>query len=102
MQNQNQNQKQNQSNSQQHKKSIWTPVVHFAAHTFVGSLLFVIVGAPAVGLSMLVHALEAAHLDGFTLEVLAFLEYAILLADAGLFLTYLVVTAIKSVKEMWK
>ena len=70
MQNQNQNQKQTQNNSQQHKKSIWTPVVHFAAHTFVGSLLFVIVGAPAVGLSMLVHALEAAHLDGFTVEVL--------------------------------
>ena len=37
-----------------------------------------------------------------TFEVLAFLEHAILLADAGLFLTYLVVTAIKSVKEMWK
>jgi hypothetical protein len=102
MQNQNQNQKQTKNHSQQQKKSIWTPVVHFAAHTFVGSLLFVIVGAPAVGLSMLVHALEAAHLDGFTVEVLAFLEHAILLADAGLFMTYLVVTAIKSVKEMWK
>lgn len=102
MQNQNQNQKQIQDLGQQHKKSIWTPVVHFAAHTLIGSLLFVIVGAPAVGLSMLVHALETAHLDGFTVEVLAFLEHAILLADAGLFLTYLVVTAIKSVKEMWK
>lgn len=86
----------------QNQKSIWTPVVHFAAHTFVGSVLFLIVGLPAVGLSLLVHALEAAHLDGFTVQVLSFLEHAILLADAGLFMTYLVVTAIKSVKEMWK
>ena len=65
-------------------------------------MLFLIVGAPAVGLSMLVHALEAAHVDGFTVLVLSFLEHAILLADAGLFLTYLVVTAIKSVKEIWR
>ena len=84
------------------KNRLWTPVVHFGAHTLIGSVLFLIVGAPAVGLSMLVHALEAAHVDGFTVLVLSFLEHAILLADAGLFLTYLVVTAIKSVKEIWR
>ena len=72
MQNQNQNQEQDQnhSHSQQHKNSIWTPVVHFAAHTLIGSLLFVIVGAPAVGLSFQVHAIEKAQLDWFTVEVL--------------------------------
>ena len=84
------------------KNPLWTPVVHFGAHTLIGSVLFLIVGAPAVGLSMLVHALESAHVDGFTVLVLSFLEHAILLADAGLFLTYLVVTAIKSVKEIWR
>lgn len=83
-------------------KNFWTPIVHFAGHTFIGSVLFLIIGAPAVGLSLLVHALEAAHLDGFTIQVLGFLEHAILVADAGLFITYLVVTAFKSVKEMWK
>ncbi len=83
-------------------KSFWTPIVHFAGHTFIGSVLFLIIGAPAVGLSLLVHALEAAHIDGFTIVVLSFLERAILVADAGLFIIYLVVTAIKSVKEMWK
>ncbi len=83
-------------------KSFWTPIVHFAGHTFIGSVLFLIIGAPAVGLSLLVHAREAAHIDGFTIGVLSFLERAILVADAGLFIIYLVVTAIKSVKEMWK
>ncbi len=83
-------------------KSFWTPIVHFAGHTFIGSVLFLIIGAPAVGLSLLVHALEAAHIDGFTIVVLSFLERAILVADAGLFIIYLVVTAIKSVKERWK
>ena len=35
----------------QQKQKIWTPIVHFAAHTFVGSIIFLIVGLPAVGLS---------------------------------------------------
>ncbi|WP_126448011.1 hypothetical protein [Sulfuricystis multivorans] len=84
------------------QKSFWTPIVQFAGHTFIGSVLFLIIGAPAVGLSLLVHALGAAQIDGFTIVVLSFLERAILVADAGLFIIYLVVTAFKSVKEMWK
>ena len=35
----------------QQKQKIWTPIVHFAAHTFVGSIIFLIVGLAAVGLS---------------------------------------------------
>ena len=83
-----------------HNKKVLAPIVHFAAHVTVGSLLFLVIAAPAVGLSLLVHTLEAVHLDSFTVLVL-FLERAILVADAMLFITYLVVTAIKSVKEMW-
>lgn len=84
-----------------HNKKILAPIVHFAAHVTVGSLLFLVIAAPAVGLSLLVHSLEAVNLDSFTVLVLKFLERAILVADAMLFITYLVVTAIKSVKEMW-
>ena len=90
----------NKNNEKQ--QNLWTPLVHFGGHTLIGSVLFLIVGAPAVGLSLLVHALESANIDGFTVMVLTFLEHAILVADAGLFMTYLVVTAIKSVKELWK
>lgn len=97
--NQKQNQKQNQ---EQHSKSIWTPVVHFAGHAIVGTILFLIVALPAVLLSLVVHGLEAAHIDGFTVEVLKFLDHAILIADAGLFVAFLVITFIKALREMWK
>ncbi len=97
-----QQQQQPQQQQPQYKKSIWTPIVHFAGHTAVGTALFFVVGIPAVLLSFLVHALEAAHVDGFTVEVLKFLEHAILVADAGLFIIFLVITFIKSVKEMLK
>lgn len=39
-----------------HNKKVWAPIVHFAAHVTVGSLLFLVIAAPAVGLSLLVHA----------------------------------------------
>lgn len=84
------------------KNSLWANIVHFAAHTFTGSVLFLIVGAPAVGLSMLIDLLGAAKLDGFTIAVLTLLEHAILLVDAALFATYLGLAALKSVKEMRK
>ncbi|MCK6391660.1 MAG: hypothetical protein L6Q40_11690 [Azonexus sp.] len=82
------------------KKSWMTPVIHFAAHVVVGTALFVIIGAPAVGLSFLVKALVAAGVDAYTVAVLSFLEHAILTLDAILFMTYLVVTAWRSLKEM--
>lgn len=82
------------------EKSLWAPIAHFAGHTLVGTALFVIIGAPAVGLSFLVKALAAAQVDGFTVSVLSFLEHAILVLDAALFLVYLGITAYRSVKEM--
>lgn len=88
--------------NQQKQNQWWMPVVHFAAHTLVGSVLFLIVAAPAVGLSLLVHALANVSVDGFTILVLKFLEHAILCADSLLFAAYMVVTGAKSVKELWK
>ena len=80
----------------QQKQKIWTPIVHFAAHTFVGSIIFLIVGLPAVGLSILVHMLGDAGIDTFTVLVLTLLERVILVADAVLFVVYLSVTALTS------
>ena len=82
------------------KKSLWTPIVHFAGHAFIGTTLFLIVGFPAVALNLLVKFLVSVGIDGFTVAVLEFLEHAILLVDAVLFLVFLGVTAYKSVKEM--
>ena len=85
----------------QQKQKIWTPIVHFAAHTFVGSIIFLIVGLAAVGLSILVHMLADWGVDIFTVFVLTLLERVILVADAVLFVIYLSVTAIKTVKEFF-
>ena len=48
-----------------HNKKILAPIVHFAAHVTVGSLLFLVIAAPAVGLSLLVHSLEAVRRSRF-------------------------------------
>ena len=84
------------------EKTVVGFVAHFAGHVVVGTVLFVIVGAPAVGLSLLVRLLEGFGIDGFTVSVLVFLEHAILVADASLFLIYLAATAYSFIKEMWK
>lgn len=80
---------------------LWAPVVHFAGHAVVGTALFLLIAAPAVGLHLLTGFLDAHHLtDGFTHGVLEALEKVLLALDATLFLVFLVVTAIRSIREM--
>ena len=83
-----------------HVKPWYAPVVHFAAHTLVGTGIFLIIGAPAVFLGWLVHKLREYHVTEFTLLVLQFLEHAILVVDALLFLIYLGFTAWSAIREM--
>jgi hypothetical protein len=83
-----------------HSKPWYAPLVHFTAHTFVGSAIFLIILCPAVFLGWLVHKLEQFHVSEFTVTVLLFLEHSILVVDALLFLAYLVVTSISAIKEM--
>lgn len=77
----------------------WTPVAHFAGHAMIGCLIFVIIAAPAVALSHLVHVLDE-HVDGFVGLVFMFLERIILIVDAVLFVVYLAVAGFKFIKEM--
>lgn len=84
------------------RKIVGSFLAHFSGHVAIGVILFVVVGAPAVGLSLLVRFLEGYGIDGFTVSVLVFLEHAILVADASLFLIYLAATAYSFIKEMWK
>lgn len=79
-----------------------TPILHFGAHTFVGSMIFCIIAVPAIGLSFLVHYLEGLQVPAFTLSVLTFLEHVLLIVDATLFVVYIVITAYKAFKEMFK
>jgi hypothetical protein len=79
----------------------WKPIVHFAAHVLSGSILFIIIGAPAVGLSLLVSFLKA-YVSAFTINVLEFLEHFILICDVFLFIVYLVTVTYKDIKEWYK
>lgn len=80
----------------------WAPIVHFAAHTFVGTVCFLIIALPAVGLSLFVKLFSGAGVSEFTVSVLTFTEHAILLIDAVLFVTYIGATAFKAGKEMFR
>lgn len=77
----------------------WAPIVHFAGHTVGGSIIFIIIAMPAIGLSLLVEFLGENGIPQFTITVLTILEHTILVIDAVLFVIYLVVTAIKAGRE---
>lgn len=83
-----------------HSKAWYAPLVHFMAHTFVGSAIFLIILIPAVFLGWLVHKLQEYHVTEFTVMVLQFLEHSILVVDALLFLIYLGFTSWSAIKEM--
>jgi hypothetical protein len=83
-------------------KPWWTPIIHFAAHTVVGTTIFVIIGLPAVGLSIGIQWLERLGVPPFPLAVLDFVEEALCVIDAGLFLLYVILTSYHALKEFWK
>ncbi|MDI2144930.1 hypothetical protein KBJ94_23050 [Pseudomonas sp. ITA] len=86
--------------SSPHQKTWYAPLVHFLAHTVVGSGIFIIIATPSVFLGWLVHKLREYHVAEFTLSVLTFLEHAILVVDALTFLSFLGFTSWAAVKEM--
>ncbi|TCV51586.1 MULTISPECIES: hypothetical protein [Pseudomonas] len=81
------------------KKPWWNPIAHFAAHCFVGFIIFIIIGLPAVALSFLVHKLETLGVNPLTIGVLTFLETALTIADAILFLIFLSLGIFRALKE---
>lgn len=83
-----------------HSKSWYAPLVHFTAHTFVGTSIFVIILVPAVFLGWLVHKLQQYHVSEFTITVLQFLEHSILVVDSLLFLAYMAITSYSAIREM--
>jgi hypothetical protein len=77
----------------------WAPIAHFAAHTTVGTAIFVIIGIPAVALSFGVDWLGAHGFPPFPVMVLHFVEEALCVVDACLFLVYILVTSYHAFRE---
>lgn len=86
--------------SKTHVKKPWySPVAHFAASAVVGTAIFLIIGSVAVLLSFLIHWLEGLGVPPFTLAVLEFLEGALTITDAILFIVFLAVSLFRAIKE---
>lgn len=75
---------------------------HFAGHAIVGSLVFVIIALPAFGLGQLVKWLALNGTSTYILNVLTFLEYAIVTIDAVAFLWHLLYSTYNAFKESMK
>ncbi len=82
------------------KRPWWVPISHLAGHTVIGSLLFCVLAAPAVGLSFLVAHLRSMGVSPFTLTILTALEHLILVTDAFLLVVYIAVTAMRTTREL--
>lgn len=82
------------------KRHWWTPLLNFLVHAFVGTVIFIIIGTPAVGLSLLVHQLAAYHVPTFTITVLTFLEEALLLIDAIAVMMYVIVSTYRELRDL--
>jgi predicted membrane channel-forming protein YqfA (hemolysin III family) len=95
----NKNKNDNNHKSGDHKKW-YTPILNFATHALVGTLIFLIVALPAIGLEHLVHMAEGWGTSAFVVSVMVFLERAILVLDAGAVLLYILVSTYKEIKEM--
>jgi len=80
-------------------KPWWAPIAHFAAHTLVGTAIFIIIGLPAVGLSLGIEWLARLGVPAFPLSVLSLLEESLCVIDAGLFLVYIILTSYHAFKE---
>ncbi|WP_060515401.1 MULTISPECIES: hypothetical protein [Pseudomonas] len=85
--------------SKTHKKPWWNPIAHFAAHGFVGTVIFFIIMVPAVLLNHLVHYLADFGISKFTLDILTLLEQALVLADASLFFIFICIGAYRAIRE---
>lgn len=81
------------------KKPWWSPIAHFGAHGFVGTIIFLIIMVPAVLLNHLVQYLAKFGISDFTLLILGLLEHAIVLVDAGLFFVFICIGAARAIKE---
>jgi hypothetical protein len=77
------------------------PIFEFLNHTAVGTIIFMIIAIPAIALSILVDYLKLIQVQAFTIQVLALLEHAILMIDAAFFISYFLISSIKTLKGIY-
>lgn len=78
----------------------WHAPVEFLVHVFVGTLIFVVIAAPAVGLDFLVRWLESLQVNIIIVYGLKGAELLLFFVDLALFATFIVRTGWRSAKKM--
>jgi len=78
----------------------YDPIIEFAAHLFVGTVIFALTGVATAGLHYVVLWLESLGLDASILLIFKGLEYVVLVLDVLVFAVYLLGAAIKAIWEV--
>lgn len=78
----------------------WHALWEFLVHVIVGTLIFVVIAIPAVGLGFLIGWLEHKKVGRLIIYGLKFAEYTLFVVDLALFAWFVVRTAWKSAKKM--
>lgn len=81
-------------------KKWWHPLLVLLKETFGGSIIFVVVAIPAIGINYSVHWLERQGIDSVIIVGLTMLEYTLFSVDAMLFIFFIVKSAIKAGQEL--
>jgi hypothetical protein len=81
----------------------WIPLVTFAVHIFVGTGIFLLIGAAAVGLDLFMKWLEGLGVSPYIIVGLMIAKIALFSADVLLFLIYLANTSWEFVRGLhWR
>ena len=79
----------------------WKPVVDFAVHGLVGTLIFIVIFAPAVVLNWGLHVVAERHnLSHWLVNAATAGEVFLVAADLGLYGWFLFCEAVKAGREM--
>jgi hypothetical protein len=70
-------------------ESWWLPLWEFFVHTTIGTGIFLVITAPAVGLNLLVKHLATYGTDWYIIFGLTVAEYCLFLVDILLYLAFL-------------
>ncbi|CAN7395359.1 hypothetical protein LJR289_002373 [Pseudoduganella sp. LjRoot289] len=80
----------------------WEPCALIASHIGNATVIFLLFGATAAGMGILVRQLERLNVPSFTLWLLTMLDYATIITGAILYLGLLGAHTWRALKEMLK
>ncbi len=78
----------------------WSPLWEFAVHVFVGTMLFIIIAIPAIGLSLLTKELEKLEVGRFIILGAQGAEYMMFFIDLIMYAVFLLKTAWRLIQRM--